>query len=315
MVTTMLRRLVLPGFIFLAWTPVAHAWSWPVQGPVLEPFSYDEAHPYASGQHRGIDIGAEAAGESVLAPATGTVSFAGTVPTNGKSVTIETPDGYSVTLTHLGSTAVAKGAAVTEGDAVGTIGPSGTPEVAGPYVHLGIRLTTDPNGYLDPLSLLPPLPEGEPARSVPPTSHPLASRGATRRLVTTRASANRRSTTRGPRVTSRPRPSLQRPAVQADARTSAHTTRTPRRLPEPSHSTSRRPILEPAPARPAARVTRLKPPEREAPLLLPLLCNGAAALVALFAALAAGRRRRPASVRGGATILHLPRAAHLRRAA
>ena len=78
------------------------------------------------------------------------------MPTNGKSVTIETADGYSVTLTHLGSIAVAKGATVAEQDAVGTVGPSGTPEEAGPYVHLGIRLTADPNGYVDPLGLLPP---------------------------------------------------------------------------------------------------------------------------------------------------------------
>ena len=35
-----------------------------MQGPVLQPFSYDEAHPYAAGQHRGIDIGAAAAGET-----------------------------------------------------------------------------------------------------------------------------------------------------------------------------------------------------------------------------------------------------------
>ena len=110
-----------------------------VQGPVLRPFAYDEAHPYAAGQHRGIDIGAAAAGETVVAPSAGTVSFAGTVPTNGKSVTIVTADGYSVTLTHLGSILVAKGAAVAERDAIGTIGPSGTPEFARPYVHLGIR--------------------------------------------------------------------------------------------------------------------------------------------------------------------------------
>ena len=35
-----------------------------MQGPVVQPFSYDEAHPYAAGQHRGIDIGADAAGET-----------------------------------------------------------------------------------------------------------------------------------------------------------------------------------------------------------------------------------------------------------
>ena len=129
-----------------------------MQGPVLQPFSYDEAHPYASGQHRGVDIGADAVGEAVVAPAAGTVSFAGTVPTNGKTVTIETADGYSVTLTHLGSIAVPKGATVAEEDSIGTIGPSGTPEVDAPYVHLGIRITADPNGYVDPLGLLPPAP-------------------------------------------------------------------------------------------------------------------------------------------------------------
>ena len=77
----------------------------------------------------------------MLAPAAGTVSFAGTVPSSGKSVTIETPDGYSVTLTHLGSISVARNAAVSEGSPVGTIGPSGDGEVSQPYVHLGVRLT------------------------------------------------------------------------------------------------------------------------------------------------------------------------------
>ena len=82
----------------------------------------------------------------VLAPAAGTVSFAGSVPSSGKSVTIETPDGYSVTLTHLGSISVARNAAVAEGAPVGTIGPSGDGEVPQPYVHLGVRLTAQAQG-------------------------------------------------------------------------------------------------------------------------------------------------------------------------
>jgi len=178
LLTTKLSRLALPLIAFLALAPAAHAWSWPVQGPVLQPFSYDEAHPYAAGQHRGIDIGAAAAGETVVAPAPGTVSFAGTVPTSGKSVTIETPDGYAVTLTHLGSVAVVKGATVSERDAVGTIGPSGTPEVDGPYVHLGIRLAADANGYVDPLGLLPPGPDAGAEASDPPASQPSSSGSA-----------------------------------------------------------------------------------------------------------------------------------------
>lgn len=154
---TVLWRLALPVLLFLVLVPAASAWTWPVQGPVVQPFSYDEAHPYASGQHRGVDIAASATGESVLAPASGTVSFAGSVPTSGRTVTIETADGYSITLTHLGSTLVHKGAEVAEGEVVGTVGPSGAPEVDGPYVHLGIRLTSDAEAYLDPLTLLPAL--------------------------------------------------------------------------------------------------------------------------------------------------------------
>jgi hypothetical protein len=151
----MLLKLTTIAAVFLVWVPVAQAWSWPVQGSVLQTFRYDEANPYAAGQHRGIDIGAGAAGGPVVAPASGTISFAGTVPTSGKCVTIETPDGYSVTLTHLGSIAVSKGASVAEGSVVGTVGPSGTPDFSVPYVHLGIRLSADANGYVDPLGLLP----------------------------------------------------------------------------------------------------------------------------------------------------------------
>jgi murein DD-endopeptidase MepM/ murein hydrolase activator NlpD len=178
LILTTKRRLALLPFAFLVWTPAAYAWSRPVQGPVLQPFAYDEAHPYASGQHRGVDIGAGSAGETVVAPAAGTVSFAGTVPTNGKSVTIETADGYSVTLTHLGSIGVVKDAAVAEQDAVGTVGPSGTPEVDGPYVHLGIRVTADPNGYVDPLGLLPPDTESSATESDSSVSQPSSSSAA-----------------------------------------------------------------------------------------------------------------------------------------
>ncbi len=152
------RRVLLAALsAALALAPAAGAWSWPADGPVLQPFDFDPAHPYAAGQHRGIDLGADA-GAVVVAPAAGTVTFAGTVPASGKSVTITTADGYAVTLTHLGSFSVAAGVSLAEGDPVGTVGPSGDPELAQPYVHLGIRLAATPEGYVDPLSLLPPKP-------------------------------------------------------------------------------------------------------------------------------------------------------------
>ena len=158
----------------LLWAPAAGAWTWPVGGPVLQGFSFDRTHPYEAGQHRGIDIGADAAGMPVLAPASGVVGFAGTVPSSGKSVTIDTPDGLAVTLTNLGSISVAKGDAVAEGAAVGTVGPSGTPEAAGPYVHLGIRTAADPQGYLDPLGFLPAAPVAAPQAPPAPAPAPVA---------------------------------------------------------------------------------------------------------------------------------------------
>jgi hypothetical protein len=150
----MRRLLVAAVLAALLLTPIANAWTWPAAGPVLQPFRFDPQHPFAAGQHRGIDIGG-APDAQVPAPAAGVVSFAGSVPSSGKSVTITTADGYAITLTHLGSIAVTKGAAVAEGDGVGTIGPSGDAEVPQPFVHLGVRVAAQPQGYLDPIGFLP----------------------------------------------------------------------------------------------------------------------------------------------------------------
>ncbi len=172
-----MKRLVILLPVLLAFqvgVQPALAWTWPVDGPVLRPFKLGD-DPYAGGQHRGIDIGAPL-GTSVRAPAGGRISFAGTVPTSGKSVTIQTPDGYSVTLVQLGTIAITRGAAVAEGAIVGTIGPSGELGAAAPHVHLGVRVTSDPNGYLDPLRFLPPrpaaTPEPEPAPAPAPEPAP-----------------------------------------------------------------------------------------------------------------------------------------------
>ena len=110
----------LLGLAALALSSSAGAWSWPADGDMLRPFAFG-GDAYAAGQHRGIDV-AGPEGSSVRAPATGTVSFAGSLPTYGKGVTITTPDGYAVTLVHLGSIGVAKGDAVIEGDPIGTMG-------------------------------------------------------------------------------------------------------------------------------------------------------------------------------------------------
>lgn len=169
----LVRRGAPLVLVLLLWVPSAGAWTWPLSGPVVQNFAFDRAHPYAAGQHRGIDIGAPS-GATVVAPTTGVVTFAGTVPSSGISLTIETGDGLSVTLTHLGSLGVARNATVTEGSAVATVGSSGTPEVEGPYVHLGMRTSADAQGYLDPLTFLPPpfAPPPAPAPVLVPVSAP-----------------------------------------------------------------------------------------------------------------------------------------------
>ena len=148
-----MRRLVVIAACAVA-CPVtaADAWTWPVDGPVLRPFSFDPAQPYAAGQHRGVDIGT-VEGAAVVAPVEGTVTFAGTVPNGGRTVSITTAGGYTATLLHLGSIAVKRGAAVEEGMSVGAAGSNGSEQ---PYVYFGVRVTAEPQGYLDPLSLLPP---------------------------------------------------------------------------------------------------------------------------------------------------------------
>ena len=137
-------------------TSAAAAWTWPVAGSVLRPFSRPRrlrrGAASAASTFRGDD------GAPVLAPAAGVVSFAGTVPTHGRTVTIQTADGHAVSLTHLGRVAVVRGDSVAEGAPIGVVGTSGDPEWPSSYVHLGIRVETGADDYVDPMTLLPPRP-------------------------------------------------------------------------------------------------------------------------------------------------------------
>ena len=306
----MLLRLTTVLVAFLVWAPVAQAWSWPVQGPVLEPFSYDEAHAYDAGQHRGIDIGATASGDAVVAPASGTVSFAGFVPTSGESLTIETAGGYSVTLTHLGSIGVAEGASVTEGDAVGTVGPSGTPEQSVPYVHLGIRFTADPLGYLDPLGLLPvpetptptPTPVPQPVPEAAPVPVPVSAHGHGGGLVMEK------------------RPAVPPPVAAPAEPRRAPTPKVKAKPPSPARISDtfrteapriERPVVEPT-AVPVPVVAKQREHAIEAgPLALSIAPGLVAALLALVTAVT--RRRRPAPL--AAPVIALRRELPLRHAA
>src|SRR5689334_6834855 len=166
-------RLVLfaaAALVALAAVPAATAWTWPADGQVLQGYA-NGSDPYAAGQHRGLDVGGMQ-GDPVLAPAAGRVSYAGTLPHYGRSLTIRTDDGWVVTLLHLGTLAVSKGAVVTEGQPVATLGSSGEAEHDAPYVHVGIRHADDEHGYVDPAGLLP-------ARPVPAAPEPVPAPPAT----------------------------------------------------------------------------------------------------------------------------------------
>jgi len=69
-----MRRMVLAAVLgMLITASAAQAWTWPVVGEVVKGFAFDHSHPYAGGQHRGIDVGAST-GTAVSAPAAGTVT-------------------------------------------------------------------------------------------------------------------------------------------------------------------------------------------------------------------------------------------------
>lgn len=132
---------------------------WPVVGPVIAAFDPPET-PYGSG-HRGIDIAA-APGTVVVAPAEGVVRFAG--PVGGSLfVTLDHGGGIETTYSWLTSLLVRRGDAVNIGDPIATTG-IGHAAAAIPHLHLGAKIDGQ---YVDPLSLLGPLPLWELIRLAP----------------------------------------------------------------------------------------------------------------------------------------------------
>jgi len=124
--------------------------------------------------HRGLDLAKEA-GQSVAAPASGTVRFAGRVPgPHGGSVlamTLETERG-TVSLLPLAELGRQKGDRVTRGDLLGSLAESGDPSSEGPHLHMGLRRG---DLYIDPAVLLEaPAPAPAPEVQPQPESSPQA---------------------------------------------------------------------------------------------------------------------------------------------
>jgi murein DD-endopeptidase MepM/ murein hydrolase activator NlpD len=119
----------------------------PVQGPLVRGYEAP-AGPYGAG-HRGVDFAATP-GAPVLAPAAGTVVFAGSVA-GTVWVSLQLAPGVLVTLGPLRSPTVAKDQRVAGGTRIAGLAPGHGSAGHPTTLHLGLRLD---GVYVDPLPWL-----------------------------------------------------------------------------------------------------------------------------------------------------------------
>jgi Peptidase family M23 len=202
LLTSATAVLTLAVFVPSAWA----GWVWPLRGEVITPYR-NGSDPYASGQHRGIDIAGDV-GATVVAAAGGEVRFAGTAGSSGLTVSIRTADGrFDTSYLHLASTSVREGDRVSAGDRVGTVGTSGARSTAAPHLHFGVRDAGSRHAYHDPLAFLPPpnrvpqqpreTPAPQPA-PMPVTPAPAPIQAPAGRRIPIQAPAGRRIPVRAP---------------------------------------------------------------------------------------------------------------------
>ena len=142
----------------------------PVSGPVVAGFA--PAGQYAG--HWGVDYSSQV-GAEVKAPATGVVTFAGSVA-GMRTVTIEPVPGFKVSVSYLTEVRTATGRRVRRGQVVGIAGaPHGVP---------GVHMSTRIDGvYVDPAALLgcPDTDISRALRLITPRQGPARRRLSTRR--------------------------------------------------------------------------------------------------------------------------------------
>jgi Peptidase family M23 len=171
-----MRRLFLitatTALAFLVLAPPAWAeWVWPLRGEVITPYR-NGTDPYASGQHRGIDIAGQP-GTPVVAAAGGEVRFAAVAGSSGLTVSIRTADGrFDTSYLHLSSAAVREGDRVAAGERVGAVGTTGVRSAAAPHLHFGVRDAGSRHAYHDPLGFLPAAPASPQAPREAPAPRP-----------------------------------------------------------------------------------------------------------------------------------------------
>ena len=174
-ITTRLRNQVVSGafacvrvlfpilfcllfYLRIAIPPTAFA-AWPVEDGPQVVLGFDEVYSSSGSQilHCGVDISA-GAGDAILAPQPGTVSFVGAVPasdaTGGQTmqaVSLTLADGRILTLMPFDRVDVEPGASIKMGDGLGALAATGDRSASGTHLHVGLKRG---GTYFDPLELL-----------------------------------------------------------------------------------------------------------------------------------------------------------------
>lgn len=125
----------------------------PVEGEIV--LGYGPNPSGVPSFHHGIDIACPP-GTPVAAPLSGTVIFAGYTPAGSGTVTIETRDGWRISILQLEDISVRSGEFVTTSQPVGVCAAAGDPSFPEPHIHLGVRDLT--GKYINPADILIPSP-------------------------------------------------------------------------------------------------------------------------------------------------------------
>lgn len=122
---------------------------WPVEGTIVYRFGRDTLPSGGIIRWNGIGIAA-AVGTAVRSVEAGKVRLVGQFGTYGLTIVLEHGNGYYSVYSHLASAAVKLGAAVTKGEAIGTVG--GENSDYGAHLHFEIRgenqVALDPTAWL-----------------------------------------------------------------------------------------------------------------------------------------------------------------------
>jgi lysostaphin len=114
--------------------------------------------------HAGVDLSAPM-GTSVLAVGDGVVAFAGNQEGYGKLIVINHAEGLQTRYAQLGGIKVNPGDSVKQGQAIATVGNSGSPSSSVPHLHFEVRSRSNVGWVAeDPNTYLPNIPKKTPAR-------------------------------------------------------------------------------------------------------------------------------------------------------